>query len=56
MVYLAAYDLDRFREQVVSKGPPHDLAADREHLQAAREDDVALLRLAHAWVKKLLQH
>ena len=52
--HTALYDLDRFREQVVSKGPPHDFAADREHLQAAREDDVALLRLGHAYVESLL--
>lgn len=53
--HTALYDLDRFREQVFLKELPEDVAVDKELLQKAREDDVALLRLGHAYVAQLLE-
>ena len=58
--HTALYDLDRFRVQIFEKG----LLGDRETgcfglygelLEQAREDDIALLRIGHGWVKRLFQ-
>lgn len=50
---LAAYDLDRFRETVLEAGALDDRTNPAERA-AAREDDVALLRLSLAWLKERL--
>ena len=58
--HMALYDLDRFRIQVFEKGlldnsDPDSLNLDPDLLEQAREDDLALLRIGHAWVKRLFQ-
>jgi Fe-S-cluster containining protein len=53
-VYMAFYDLDRFRERLCSGSL--DLAGlPAELIEPARQDDTALLRLGLEWVKQLLK-
>lgn len=58
--HMALYDLDRFRVQVFEKGLLDDsdldgAGLDHDRLEQAREDDISLLRIGHAWVKRLFQ-
>lgn len=57
--HMALYDLDRFRVQVFEKDLLGNLelesvGLDADVLEQAREDDLALLRIGHAWVKTAL--
>lgn len=54
--HLALYDLDNFRSQIFEKQYLNSFDGGKELLQAATADDVALLKLAIAWVKKELFH
>ena len=51
--HMALYDLDRFRVQVFAKDLLKDARLDPDLLEQAREDDIALLRIGHGWVKGL---
>ena len=51
---LALYDLDEFRLQVFEKGILASMEADADQFESARTDDVALLELGMAFVKKEL--
>lgn len=58
--HMALYDIDRFREQVFEKGLLDDSQTDGaglgpDLLKQAQEDDMALLRIGHTWVKRLFQ-
>ena len=58
--HMALYDLDRFRHRIFEKGLLGDADVDAESLcpgllDAARHDDTALLRIGHAWVKRMLR-
>jgi hypothetical protein len=55
---MALYDLDRFRVRVFENGlldesSLDDAGLDHDLFEQAREDDIALLRMGHAWVKRL---
>jgi hypothetical protein len=57
---MALYDLDRFRTQVFENALLDNNeqvrdSLDPDLLEQAREDDLALLRLGHAWVKGLFE-
>jgi len=57
--HMALYDLDRFRARVFEKGLLDDsgldgAGLDHDLLEQAREDDIALLRIGHAWVQEVL--
>ncbi|MCP4686461.1 MAG: YkgJ family cysteine cluster protein [Desulfobacterales bacterium] len=54
MFHLAMYDIDAFRANALEKGLLDDLDAPPETMEAIKEDDVALLRLAHQWVKSAI--
>jgi Fe-S-cluster containining protein len=54
MFHLALYDIDAFREHVSDKGLPPDLSVAADTLESVRNDDIALLKLAHEWVKHVL--
>ncbi len=51
MFPVAMYDIDAFRTNALKKGLLDDLDAPPETMAAIETDDVALLRLAHEWVK-----
>ena len=58
--HMALYDLDRFRTQVFEKDLLEDdnrdsAGLDPDTLEQALEDDLALLRIGHAWVKRLFR-
>jgi hypothetical protein len=58
--HMALYDLDRFRVQVFAKGLLESsglksAGLDPDTLEQARTEDPALLRIAHAWVKRLFR-
>lgn len=52
--HTALYDLDRFRAQLFEKGIGEDRNLDADLLKRARKDDLALLWIGHAWVRKTL--
>lgn len=52
-VYTALYDLDQFRERLSGGSLPHVLEPDPDGFEAARKDELALLRLGLMWVKQL---
>lgn len=58
MFYTALYDLDHFRSQIANEGLPDGLGMDGgiapAILDAAVNDDVALLDLGMQWVKQML--
>jgi hypothetical protein len=54
LFHRALYDIDAFREQIVHQGLPEDLKVSAAEREAIQSDDVALLRLAHTYVKKAL--
>lgn len=51
MVYLAAYDLDRFREFVFASRFLDRFEVATEDLEAAKQNDEGLLRLAFHWLR-----
>jgi len=54
--HTALYDLDSFRTQVFEKDLLDDGAGlDLDLLEQAREDDIALLRIGHAYVERLFR-
>jgi len=56
MVYLAAYDLDRFRQFVFGSRFLEKFAVAEEDLAAARDRDDGLLKLAFRWLRFTLFH
>ncbi len=52
--YTGCYDLDGFKKEVFETGGADDLDIDRETMDLAASDETALLRVALAWVKKML--
>ena len=54
LFHLACYDLDNFRKQVFENNLLKDEEIPPEALEAARNDDVVLLKLGLEWVKKSL--
>ena len=54
LFHLALYDVDAFRAHIFDKGLPEDFPAHANTLAAIRTDDLALLKLAHDWVKHIL--
>ena len=54
LFHRALYDIDAFREQIARKGLPEDLTMSEAEREAIQLDDVALLRMAHTYVKKAL--
>lgn len=53
--HMALYDLDRFRTHVFGSGLLDGDGVDHDLWEQARKDDIALLRIGHAWVKRLFQ-
>ena len=51
---LALYDLDSFRDQVFNKGLLKDAPIADHLLEAARQDQAALLKLAYAWIEEFM--
>ncbi len=49
---MALYDLDTFRFYLFEKGLPTGLQLDPDTLSIVEKNDVELLKLGHAWVKK----
>lgn len=54
LFYLACYNLDTFRTQIVEDGLLADFCPDPGMMAAAENDDVALLTLGMEWVKQVL--
>jgi hypothetical protein len=53
-VYTALYDLDEFRCRLFDDGVAAESGVGEELLEAARHDDLALLRVGLEWVRQLL--
>ena len=53
-VYLALYDLDKFRHQLFKNKLPANLEVNPQKLAAAEADDTALLEVGMEWVKQAL--
>jgi Fe-S-cluster containining protein len=53
LFHMALYDLDRFRSHIFEKGLLDNLHLDSETLEAVRNDDLALLKLGHKWIKQI---
>ncbi len=54
LFYVALYDLDRFRNQMINNKLLDDIAVDPQKLAAAKIDDTALLEVGMAYVKQNL--
>lgn len=54
LFHRALYDLDAFRDQIFRRGLPEGLTIDTAEREKLINDDVALLRWAHTYVKKAL--
>jgi hypothetical protein len=54
-VYTALYDLDAFRRRLFDDGWAADSGVGEDLLEAARHDELALLRVGLEWVKQLLE-
>ena len=54
MFHMALYDLDTFRDKIFNEGLLDDHPIDQEKLDTIKNDDVALLKLGHAWIKQVL--
>jgi len=52
--HLALYNLDKFRTYLFEKGIENAIRVDSDRMQAAAEDDTALLKIGIEWVKQLL--
>jgi hypothetical protein len=51
---MALYDLDTFKRKIINEGLPANFHLDPERLDTIKNDDVALLKLGHRWVKQTL--
>jgi hypothetical protein len=51
---MALYDLDTFRSKIINDGLLDNLHLDPQRLDTIKNDDVALLKLGHRWVKQIL--
>jgi Fe-S-cluster containining protein len=51
---LALYDLDHFKAQIKNNNLLNDLDLHPDSIDLALSDDVALLKLGHRWIKKVL--
>jgi len=54
LFYTALYDLDCFRAQIRENGLPGNADIDAVSIEQAMEDDVELLKVGMAWIKKVL--
>lgn len=54
-VYTALYDLDEFRRRLFDDGMAAESGVGEDLLEAARHDDLALLRVGMEWVKQFLE-
>jgi Fe-S-cluster containining protein len=54
LFHLALYDLDTFRHQLFDDGFYRHMPVDQQALEAARNEDTALLKLGIQWVKDSL--
>jgi hypothetical protein len=54
-VYTALYDLDEFRCRLFDDGAAAESGVGEDLLEAARHDDLALLRVGQEWVKQFLE-
>jgi hypothetical protein len=54
LFYIALYDLDNFRSQIADNGLLDNFHTGSRLLDAALEDDVALLELGMNWIKHVL--
>ncbi len=54
-VYTALYDLDAFRRRLFEDGLAVESGVGEDRLEAARHDDLALLRVGLEWVKQLFE-
>ena len=52
--HLALYDLDTFKSKIVNEGLLDKLPVDQEGLETIKNDEVALLKLGHKWIKQAL--
>jgi hypothetical protein len=52
--HVALYDLDTFRGKILREGLLDNLHLDTELRDTIKNDDVALLKLGHRWVKHIL--
>jgi Fe-S-cluster containining protein len=51
---LALYDIDRFKDHIFNKGLLDDMALAPRLLKQLKEDEIALLKFAHRWVKEVV--
>jgi len=49
---LACYDLDNFRKQVFNNNLLESINVDAKQMEAAKNDDVELMKLGFQWIKK----
>ena len=54
LFYLACYDIDRFRDFAFDKRLWEAFPVDGDNVDSLKEDDVALMRFALAWIKERL--
>jgi hypothetical protein len=52
--HMALYDLDTFRSKIINDGLLDNLHLDPQRLDTIKNDNVALLKLGHRWVKQIL--
>ena len=52
--HMALYDLDSFKSKIINEGLLDNLHLDPQRLDTIKNDDVALLKLGHRWVKQIL--
>ena len=53
--HIALYDLDRFRPHIFKKGLLDDFHLNSDILEAAKNNDVELLKIGHRWIKQILE-
>ena len=54
LFYMACYDLDRFRDLTFEERLWEAAALSEDRVEGIREDDIALLRFAIEWIKRML--
>jgi hypothetical protein len=54
-VYTALYDIDEFRRRLFDDGVAAESEVGADLLEAARHDELALLRVGLEWVRQLLE-
>jgi len=52
--HMALYDLDTFRSKIIDDGLPDNRQLDPQRLDTIKNNDVALLKLGHRWVRQVL--